>query len=102
MINILKHHYNRFLQWRARCAANRVRHIPNEYFKGYRRLAKTPEDVMSHKGKCFACKHAVAYVTWHCDMIKHGCKWEPCHNMKELTTADLNAGYSRWLGLPDD
>lgn len=92
--------------WWSRFKANRVRNIPNSYFKGYRRLADSIEDTERPTlNKCSTCRHAVAYVTWHCDR-KDGCKWERCYVKTELTKADLMAGHaqfpaSRWIKLPE-
>lgn len=107
----------RFRHWRAaraleraRRAAQKVRHIPDSYFVGYRRLARTRSDIQGEH--CWNCRHAIAHVSWWCDIGASykwaGCKWEPCYVEDELTEADLKAGGSknclmgRWLGLPTD
>ena len=79
--------------------------IPANYFGGLRRLAPTRADV--EEGKCWCCKHAVAYVSWWCDLER--CKWESCFVAEELNKKDLRKGkdgllpsYHRWIGLPDE
>lgn len=76
------------------------RSIPDEYFKGYRRLATTPEEITLEA--CFNCKHQVAFITWYCDVASAGCQYERCHVKSEISKADYKAGKGRWVGLPKE
>lgn len=83
--------------------ANRIRNIPDSYFRGYRRLAETEEEIKPFINTCNSCKHAVAFggSLWYCDLKK--CSYEPCHIRNQLTKADYNAGdklVGGWVGLP--
>lgn len=103
MIQFIKSLLAKRAEKRAYEKAQQVRNIPNSYFKGYRRLAKSRED-LGEQEKCWNCRNAVAYVTWHCE-LKGPCKWKECYVATELTKADLRAGQQLvggWLGLPDD
>lgn len=82
-----------------------VRNIPDSYFKGFRRLAKTRSEVTEQK--CWTCKHAVAYRTWHCDLpLSEPCKYEMCYIKDEISIDDYNAAgeegklFFKWLSLP--
>ena len=89
----------RFNLWRA----SRIRHIPDKYFVGYRRLALTANEVQGER--CWNCRHAVAYVTWWCDRMPLGCEWERCYVAEELTAADVKVGWARspgWVRLPPE
>ena len=81
--------------WRG----NTDRAIPNNYFRGYRRIAMTAAEI-TEPGKCWSCKHAVAYHRWHCDRGNEGCRYERCYVREELSPADYEAGRGKWLGLP--
>lgn len=83
---------------------NSRRTVSDDYLRGYRRLAKTKGDALAHKGQCFSCRNAVAFVGWHCDRID-GCRWEQCYSREEITSADMKGGkgmITRWVGLPGD
>lgn len=77
--------------------ANRIRHIADEYFKGYRRLAESQEEIDSLGNHCWTCRHSVAFVTWHCDKTSK-CNYEQCYIKSKLTRADYYNG--NWIGLP--
>ena len=75
------------------------RKVSDNYLKGYRRLAYTGDKI--EKNKCWCCRHAVAYVTWWCELDK--CEWQPCYNINELNKRDYRAGckwVGGWTGLP--
>lgn len=82
---------NQVKQWRK----TETREIPGNYFRGYRNLALTRDDIK--KQGCTTCKHALGALRWHCDMPS--CKWESCYVADEITAADLNAGKSSFLDL---
>lgn len=92
----------RLLRRMVRLKAGGERTIADSYFRGYRRLAPTAS--MAERGVCWTCKHAVGFVTWHCDLLfaRQPCQWERCYAADELSKADLKAGYknARWIGLP--
>jgi len=96
MKTLLQYLTNLYRRWKAQRAVT----IPPGYFKGYRRLAKA--DQHREPGKCWACKHAVARVTWHCD-LETPCQWEPCYKVDEITKADYKLGdrlQFGWIRLP--
>ena len=71
--------------------------IPHDYLKGYRRLLPRVADI--EEGKCWACRHAVAYVSWWCDRAEQGCKFEPCYTIETTTKRDRCS--DRWIvGVP--
>jgi hypothetical protein len=84
--------------------AQKVRTNPHGYFSGYRRLAETASSITEEK--CWTCRHAIAFVTWHCER-KGECDYKRCYVKDEITKADFEAGenykglgVSRWCGLP--
>lgn len=81
-----------------------VRNIPDSYFTGYRRLANTRSEITEEK--CWTCRHAIAYRTWHCD-LKTKCSYQTCYIKDEISEDDYKAGidprnplFDKWLGLP--
>ncbi len=94
----------RFLiaEWRDRTH----RTVPDAYFRGIRRLAPTAAERDAYKGRCFTCKHAVAFRSWWCERYGENlpCEWSPCYARDEITKADFMYGARRtmWVGLPDD
>lgn len=90
------------LLFRQRASEGEGVSVPDSYLKGYRRLAESKQHALEHQGKCYACKHAVAYVTWHCEK-QDGCKWEPCFSKEEIGAKGWLSKLflsSRWLDLP--
>lgn len=75
--------------------------LPGNYFKGYRRIAMEPEKELV-EGDCHSCRHAVAYVTWHCDRRNEGCKWEPAYRWSEMSFSDKLSSWTldRKYALP--
>lgn len=72
--------------------------IPEGYLKGYRRICKTANEVTENK--CWTCKNAIAFVTWHCE--KEKCAYERCYAADEISKIDLYSGKlnGHWLEIP--
>jgi hypothetical protein len=72
--------------------------IPEGYLRGYRRLCNTASEVTENK--CWTCKHAIAFVTWHCE--KEKCEYERCYSEDEISKIDLYSGKLKghWLEIP--
>ena len=74
--------------------------LPDNYLRGYRRLAKTVAELEWEYGSCTSCKHAQAFITWHCERYGNrlNCHYEPCYVALTLSKRDLN--HDHWLSLP--
>lgn len=99
-MNIFKKIKSAIKEWHRE---NYTRNVPNDYLKGYRRLACRASDI--NEKKCWTCRNAVAYISWTCDVAyTTGCKYEECYTMEEITCADFRynsrLGVSRWLVFP--
>ncbi|MCZ8254438.1 MAG: hypothetical protein O9327_02000 [Polaromonas sp.] len=80
--------------------------VPSAYLEGcYRRLGKTQQEIAAQSGECGSCRHAVAYVTWHCDRLRANldCVWTPCYSEDIIKPLDRLVGrkdVGGWVPLP--
>ena len=84
--------------WWKRLVTQFSSQLPPEYLRGFRRLANSATDI--EKDRCFTCRNAIGFVTWHCSRAGQGCKWEPCFIRSELTWRDRYS--DKWIGMPDN
>ena len=73
----------------------KIKAVPDGYLNGYRKLFESSEQIEEKVGKCYSCKHSIAFRSWWCDLDKSSCNWEPAYLKEEISKKDLKS--DMWL-----